>query len=160
MKYCPECGCGLVERTIDGAERLACSADSCDYVYWDNPTPVVAAIVEHDGEVILVRSKGWPEAWFGIVAGFLEKRETPEDAVLREIKEELGLDGEIVSFIGYYTFFRKNQLILVFHVKAEGDVILGDELVDYKSIHPDKLRPWRFGTGPAVKDWLVRRKKL
>lgn len=148
-----------MEKSVDGEERLACSSDSCDYVYWDNPTPVVAAIVELDGDVILVRSKGWPEAWLGIVAGFLERRETPEEAVLREIKEELGLDGVIVSFIGYYTFFRKNQLILVFHVNAEGDVVLGNELAAYKFVRPDELRPWRFGTGPAVKDWLDRREK-
>jgi NADH pyrophosphatase NudC (nudix superfamily) len=43
-----------------------------------------------------------PETWFGIVAGFLEKGETPEQAVLREVEEELGLKGEIVEYIGYY----------------------------------------------------------
>lgn len=126
-------------------------------MYWNNPVPVVAAIVEKDGDVILVRSKGWPEKWFGIVTGFLEKRETPEDAVLREIREELGLEGEIISFVGTYTFFRMNQLILVFHVKAQGEIVLGEELADVKYVHPGNLRPWRLGTGPAVKDWLAQR---
>jgi len=61
----------LAERDIGGKVRLACSSESCEFVYWNNPTPVVAAIVEKGGDVILVRSKGWPEKWFGIVTSHL-----------------------------------------------------------------------------------------
>jgi NADH pyrophosphatase NudC (nudix superfamily) len=126
-------------------------------VYWDNPTPVVAAIVELDGKVVLTRSKGWPEKWHGLVAGFLEKGETPEDCVLREVKEELGLDGQIVDFVGYYSFTQRNQLILAFHVQAKGEIILGEELESVKLVRPDEVRPWKLGTGPALKDWLTAR---
>ena len=76
MKFCPECGSDLAEREIDGMARLACTSPECPYVFWDNPVPVVAAIVEHSGEVILVRNAGWPEKMFGLVSGFLEKGET------------------------------------------------------------------------------------
>lgn len=124
-------------------------------MYWDNPTPVVAAIVELDGKVVLTRSKGWPEKWHGLVAGFLEKGETPEDSVLREVKEELGLDGQIVDFVGYYSFTLRNQLILAFHVQAEGEIILGEELESVKLVRPEEVRPWKLGTGPALKDWLT-----
>jgi NADH pyrophosphatase NudC (nudix superfamily) len=67
---------------------------------------------------VLRHKKGKPETWFGIVAGFLEKGETPKQAVLREVEEELGLKGEIVEYIGYCSFFMANQLILGYHVKA------------------------------------------
>jgi NADH pyrophosphatase NudC (nudix superfamily) len=128
-------------------------------VHWDNPTPVVAAIVEHDGLVVLARDKRWPKKMFGLVTGFLEKEETPEDGILREVHEELGLQGEIVGFVGYYSFFQRNQLILVFHVQAQGEIILGQELAEVKLVSPGKLRPWRIGTGPAVRDWLKARKE-
>ena len=111
MKYCPKCGRKLIKAEIGGRARLKSSSEACGYVYWDNPTPVVAAIVELDGKVVLTRSKGWPEKWHGLVAGFLEKGETPEDSVLREVKEELGLEGQIVDFVGYYSFTLRNQLI-------------------------------------------------
>jgi ADP-ribose pyrophosphatase YjhB (NUDIX family) len=127
-------------------------------VFWDNPTPVVAAVVELDGDVVLVRQKTWPEKWLGLVTGFLEKGETPEEAVLRELDEELGLQGEIVSFIGYYSFVQLNQLILAFHVQARGEISLGEELEVYKCIPPEKVRPWKLGTGPALRDWLEKRK--
>ena len=155
MKFCPKCAHSLIVAEVDGIKRLKCGSPDCDYVFWNNPLPVVAAVVEHQEAVILVRQMGWPEKWHGLVTGFLEKGETPEEAILRELNEELGLDGEIVNFIGYYTFYQMNQLILAFHIQAYGDISLGAELESYKHIPPDKLRPWSLGTGPALKDWLA-----
>ena len=157
MKFCPQCGNPLAAALLAGRERLACSA-SCGYVFWDNPVPVVAAIVELGDSVVLIRNKEWPEKYRGIVAGFLEKDESPESGILRELKEELGLDGEIVGFIGNYAFPLKNQVVLAYHIKASGEIVLGDELAAYELIPPSRLKPWSMGTGPAVRDWLERRR--
>jgi NADH pyrophosphatase NudC (nudix superfamily) len=92
-----------------------------------------------------------------LITGFLEKGETPEDGILREVREELGLEGEIAGFVGYYPFLQRNQLILAFHVKAEGDMVLGDELEEIRAVPPERLRPWPYGTGHAVADWLKKR---
>ncbi len=156
-KFCPECSTELIQANVDGGQRQKCP--SCDYVFWDNPIPVVAAIVEHQGKVILTQSKGWPEKWFGIVAGFLEKGETPERSVLREVKEELGLDGEIVSLVGHYAFEQRNQIIFAYHIQAEGEIVIGEELAAIKALPPEEVRPWDMGTGPALKDWLAARSK-
>jgi hypothetical protein len=40
---------------------------------------------------------------------------------------------------------------------VDGEITLGEELEEMRSIPPEKLRPWQFGTGPAVQDWLDRR---
>ncbi len=152
--FCPRCGAGLVERDVHGTRRRACPKEGCGFVHWNNPTPVVAAIVERDGQVLLARGRGWPEKLFGLVTGYLEAGETPEAGVLREVKEELGLDGEVVSLVGVYPFELKNELIVAYHVRARGEVTLSEELEAYKAIPPDKLRAWDFGTGLAVKQWL------
>jgi len=158
MKFCPQCGQDLKPAEIDGRSRLGCSSETCDYVFWDNPTPVVAALVEREGVVVLVRNKEWPQKIYGLVTGFLEKNETPESGILREVKEELGLNGHIDDFIGCYSFFEMNQLILAYHVQVLGEIVLGKELAEFKMVPPEKLRPWAFGTGYAVKDWLAKRK--
>ena len=155
MTFCPKCAAELITRPVGGKDRQACP--SCDYVFWENPTPVVAAIVEIDGKVALTRAKGWPEKWRGLVAGFLEKGETPEAGILREVREELGLAGRIAGFVGFYSFFEMNQLILAFHVQAEGTVTPGDELARVQLLAPEDIRPWPLGTGPALKDWLRSR---
>jgi NADH pyrophosphatase NudC (nudix superfamily) len=155
-RFCPRCAQPLVERDAGGRARLACPAEACGFVHWNNPTPVVAAVIEHEGAVLLARGRGWPEKLFALVAGFLESDESPEAAVLRELREETGLDGEVVSFIGAYAFEARNELILAFHVRATGTVTLSDELEAVKHVPREKLRPWPFGTGIAVRDWLAR----
>ncbi len=159
MKYCPQCAKPLKDKEIDGRMRKACEDEACGYVFWGNPTPVVAAIVEHEGNVILVRQEQWPEKMLGLVTGFLEKGETPEEGVLREVREELGLEGRVASLVGVYGFEAANQVIIAFHVIAEGTVTLGDELERCKAVAPEKLKPWPMGTGFAIRDWLERRKQ-
>jgi len=157
LKYCPVCASPLVSNPEDARTRLACSSETCGYVHYDNPVPVVAALLEHGEMVLLVRNKGWPEKWYGLVSGFLERGESPEEGVLREVKEEVGLKGEIVSFIGAYAFVEMNQIILAYHVRGYGEIVVGDEIAGLKAVPPDKLRPWPLGTGHAVRDWLKAR---
>jgi NADH pyrophosphatase NudC (nudix superfamily) len=158
IRFCPLCASRLEIRFAGGRQRPVCPEAGCGFVAWDNPTPVVAALVEHEGKVVLARGRGWPRGRFGLVTGFLERGETVEQAVLREVGEELGLQGEIEATIGVYTFERRNQLIVAFHVRAEGPISLGDELEEIRHIRPEDLRPWPFGTGLAVEDWLARRR--
>jgi ADP-ribose pyrophosphatase YjhB (NUDIX family) len=113
--------------------------------------------VEWRGTVVLIRNKGWPEELYGIVTGFLEKGETPEAGIIREVREELGIDGTIEELVGLYSFFEMNQLILVYHVTADDDIVAGDEIAGWKNIEPDRLRPKPFGTGYALIDWLKNR---
>lgn len=156
-RFCPRCAGPLSDSKEGGRTRRACSAPGCGFVFYGNPLPVVAALVEHEGKVLLFRGRGWPEKWFGLVTGFLEAGEAPEEAVLRELFEETGLFGEVASLIGAFSFPERNELIVAYHVRAQGEVRLGEELEAVKAIEPEKLRPWPFGTGLAVAAWLERR---
>lgn len=142
---------------MGGRARQVCAVQGCGFVFWDNPAPVVAALVELDGQVVLARNRSWPEKMFGLITGFLERDETPEEAVAREVKEELDLDAGHVALIGIYPFARKHEIILSYHVIAAGEIRLNEELADYRLISPEKLKPWDFGTGLAIRDWLASR---
>jgi NADH pyrophosphatase NudC (nudix superfamily) len=156
-RYCPQCGGELVERNAGGLARPACADDACGFVLWDNPVPVVAALVEHEGRIVLARNVAWPEKAFGLVTGYLERDEAPEDAVAREVAEELGLAAKAVSLIGLYPFPQKNQLLIAYHVVADGQIVLNEELAEFRLIEPERLKAWDFGTGFAVRDWLLAR---
>ena len=134
----------------------SCSSESCSYVQYENPTPVVAAVVEYgENNVVLGHNRQWPKGWFGLITGFVEKYEHPDETVIREVKEEIGLDGTIVSFIGHYTFKRMNQLIIAYHIKATGEIYLEDDEIDEVKIIPfDKVKYWPAGTGYALRDLL------
>ena len=157
-QHCSHCGAALSE--VAGAPgQRRCSSASCGRITYLSPIPVVAAIVEHEGDVVLVRGHGWPEGWFGLVTGFLEPKESPEEAARREVREELGLDVGESELIGAYAFAQMNQVIIAYHMKAAGEIRLDSaELAGFKRVKLEKLRPWNFGTGAAVKDFLERRR--
>jgi NADH pyrophosphatase NudC (nudix superfamily) len=154
-RYCPICATLLVRQILAERERGSCPA--CGWVHWDNPTPVVAALIEYDGRILLARNRAWPEKMFALVTGFLERDETPRQAVEREVAEETALATRSATLIGVYEFARKNEVIMAYHVEAEGEIRLGEELVDYRLIEPAKLRPWPLGTGLAMADWMRAR---
>jgi len=157
MKYCQTCGTELITRYFDGEERQVCSDENCNFVLWDNPVPVVAALVELDGCYIIARNTLWPDGVFSVIAGYLEKAETPEQAVLRECEEELGLSGAISRYIGNYSFFEKNQLIIAYEVKASGNIELNHELAEVKLLSKIELQEYDFSpldvTEKIVVDW-------
>ena len=154
--YCPNCKAPLTEQLEGDEPRRGCS-QRCGFVHYDNPVPVVAAVVEHEGLVVLARNRAWPVEFFGLITGFLERGETPEQGVLREVKEELDLDATSATLIGVYAFERMNQLIIGYHVAATGAIKLNEELVDYRRVPPDQCRVWPAGTGFALRDWLRAR---
>ena len=155
LKFCPQCATLLADTDHGGLTRRACPAAQCGYVHWDNPVPVVAAVVEHQGGIILARNALWPMKFYGLITGFLEKSDpSPEQAVQREVMEELGLTATAAHFIGHYPFPRMNQLLIAYHVPAEGEIVLGEELSEWRRIAFDKAQWWPQGTGLALRDWL------
>jgi NAD+ diphosphatase len=159
FRFCPRCGRELVERPGRNgrAPRRACADASCRFVHRRNPTPVVAALVEHEGDLILARNVAWPDGWFALISGFLEAGEDPVAAVAREVKEELDLDVTATFPIGNYIFTHRNEVMLCYHVHAQGTIRLGEELCEYRRYQPHELRPWPRSTGLAVADWMKAR---
>ena len=115
---------------------------------------MLAAIVEIDGRILLARNAAWGEGKFALITGFMERDETPEQGIARELKEETDLDAVETTLVGVYEFMRKNELIIAYHVKASGTVRLSPELLEYRLVEPADLLPWRAGTGYAVADWM------
>ena len=141
-------------RAEDGGDvsRLRCTA--CDFTHWNNPTPVLAGIVELDGKILLARNAAWTGRRFALITGFMEAGETPEEGVTREILEETSLEVTALKLIGVYDFKRMNQVIIAYHARAHGTVRLSPELVEYKLYAPQELICWPAGTGYALADWL------
>ena len=159
FQFCPSCATPLqfIVQAEDGGdkERLRCPA--CGWTHWNNPTPVLAAIVEYRGQVLLARNAAWPGKMFALITGFVEAGESPQEGIAREVKEETNLDVTQVNLVGAYEFLRMNQVIIAYHVVAHGDVRLSPELVDYRLVDLPDLRCWPAGTGYALADWLRTR---
>lgn len=158
--FCPRCGSPLAQTVIDGQTRMACGKPACGFVHWDNPVPVVAALIEctnGDGQILLARNAEGKQRFFALITGILERAESPEAAIRRVIGEETRLETEGLELIGLYPFERMNQLIVAYHARCHGEIRLSEELTEYILVPPAKLKPWPAGTGLAVRDWMLSR---
>lgn len=155
FKFCPHCASPLAwtERLEDGGPKLRNACTSCDFTHWNNPTPVLAAIVEWQGQIVLARNAAWPSGRFALITGFMEAGEDPEEGIRREIFEETHLEANTLSLVGVYEFIKKNQLIIAYHAKADGQIKLSPELLEYRLYNPQDIVCWPAGTGYAVADW-------
>jgi NAD+ diphosphatase len=161
-RFCLACGTALaaIEADEDGGVKTRLRCPACGWTHWNNPTPVLAAVVEcadQGGRVLLARNAAWQGRMFALITGFMEAGETPQSGIAREVQEETALVAEQVSLIGVYDFQRMNQVILAYHVVARGEVRLSPELAEYKLFEPADLRCWPAGTGYALADWLRAR---
>jgi NAD+ diphosphatase len=157
MNYCPQCAKALADVFVDGELRPGCPDTTCGFIFFNNPTPVVAMIVETSEGVVMAHNVGWPKQFYSIITGFLEAGEDPETCARRETEEELNLQATNTSLVGVYSFAQQNQVIIAYHVQATGHIQLNEELDDYKIIPPEKLKGWDMGTGLAINDWLASR---
>jgi NAD+ diphosphatase len=161
-RFCPSCATPLqwLAREEDGGpkERLRCPA--CEWTHWNNPTPVLAAVIEladRDRQILLARNAAWTGRMFALITGFMEAGESPQEGIAREVKEETSVEVDAVNLIGVYDFQRMNQVIIAYHVVARGEIRLSPELAEYKLFAPQDIRCWPAGTGYALADWLRSR---
>ncbi len=161
-RFCPQCAgpLAVIELEEDGGPKLRLRCAACGFTHWNNPTPVLAAVVEccdRDGQLLLARNAAWPGRRFALITGFMEAGETPEAGMAREVGEETALSVDALSLIGVYDFQRMNQIIIAYHVAARGEVRLSPELAEYRLFAPQDVRCWPAGTGYALADWLKSR---
>ncbi|MEZ7847926.1 MAG: NAD+ diphosphatase [Polaromonas sp.] len=159
FRFCPSCATplGMVTEMEDGGPRDRLRCTNCDYTHWNNPTPVLAAVVEYDGKILLARNAAWSGEKFALITGFMEASETPEGGIEREIAEETNLSTSALKLIGVYDFQRMNQVIIAYHAVCSGEVKLSPELVDYKLYAFEDVLCWPAGTGYAMADFLTSR---
>jgi len=161
-RFCPNCATPLqtLAAAEDGGEKTRLRCPACSWTHWNNPTPVLAAVVEctdRGGCILLARNAAWSGRMFALITGFMEAGESPEEGIQREVAEETSLRIDALKLIGVYEFLRMNQVIIAYHVQARGEVHLSPELAEYKLFAPADVVCWPAGTGYALADWLRSR---
>lgn len=138
FRYCPQCTVELVDRDLDGRVRQVCPA--CGFIHYENPTPAAGCLVEREGQVLMVRRRYAPYAGtWTLPAGFMEWDETPEQAAVRETREETGLRVVATGLFGVFPWqheFRDGQshdngLLVIYRARVTGgELQAGDDAQD------------------------------
>ena len=117
-RFCPRCGGDLVSRAA--GHELRCT--QCDRAQFPRTDPaVIMAITHGDGDderILLGRNRAWPPGRWSTLAGFCEPGETLEDAVRREVDEEVGVRVGEVTYFGSQPWPLPASLMLGFTGRA------------------------------------------
>ena len=99
-----------------------------------------AIITDAHGRVLLLKHRFRPGAGWGMPGGFMEKGEQPEQALRRELREEVGLEIEKLELFTTRAFRRPRQVEIVFTARAVGDTDqLSFEIQKAVWFSPDEL---------------------
>ena len=146
-RFCPLCGTPLRSGEIDGKRRGYCP--QCGFIAYKNPLPSVGAIGIMAGRILLVKRGREPgKGSWAPPSGFVEAGETPEEACLRELKEETGMEGMIKRLLGVYlerTRVYGEVLVIVYLVEITGGELQpGDDAADTRFFSKDEQPELHF----------------
>ena len=124
--FCPKCASRLEPRFQLGEERLTCP--SCGWIDYEDPKVASAALLLRGGHVLLVQRTMEPQAGaWSVPAGFINAHELPEDAVLREVREETGLEAKVIRLVDVLSgreHPRGSDILLVYLMEQVGGELL------------------------------------
>lgn len=136
-RYCGACGQATGPHAADRARECK----PCRQIYYPRISPVVMAVVTRGREILLTRKPGYAPGRYTVVAGFVEAGETLEHALMREVREEVGVESRAPRYFGSQPWPFPNSLVMAFSVEYAGGEVRpdGNELEDARWFDIDAL---------------------
>lgn len=132
-QYCPHCGTKLAVREL-GDNGLIPWCESCNCPLFDTfSCCVIALVTDGTDQVVLLRQPQLSQKYMTLVSGYMQPEETAEQAIVREIREELGVDVKSLRIVQTFWMEQSDMLMIGFiaivdHVelKLSGELEAGD----------------------------------
>lgn len=130
FRYCPDCGALLSPRDL-GDDKNIPWCDNCGKPWFPMfPTCVISLVHNSRDEVLLLHQNYISAKYANLVSGYMQPGETAEEAAVREIREETGLEVVSLRQAGTYWFAKKEMLMIGFTalVSDDSEVVLSGEV--------------------------------
>ena len=136
------CGvCGEATRPSESGHRRVCTDGECGQIHFPRCDPAIITLVRAGERALLVHQPNWPDDRFSTLAGFVEPGESLEQAVAREVDEEVGLAVMATEYFASQPWPFPHTLMIGFRTEVEaGSVALGRELTDARWFTREELR--------------------
>ena len=140
-RFCGQCG----SRTVHGENERSIVCPECGHIYYPRISPVVIIAITDGDRILLTRCNRNGYRRHALVAGFVEVGETLEDAVRREVMEEVGLKVKNIRYIESQPWPFSSSLISGFSAEADGETTVhlntdgGEELAEAVWVDRDEL---------------------
>ena len=149
INFCLRCGHPVELAEHFGKLRPACP--SCGWIYFADPKVAVAALIEKDAQILLVRRVNDPQrGLWTLPAGFVDAGEDPVLAIERECLEETGLRVQVLGLLDVLAGLehaRGAHILIVYRVRVLSGTARPDDDVDAVAFFPrDNLPELAFST--------------
>lgn len=136
------CGvCGARTRSVLAGHRRVCERTDCATIAFPRTDPAIITLVRRGERALLVHQPAWPERRLSTLAGFVEPGESLEQAVAREVAEEVGLRVVATEYYASQPWPFPHTLMVGYRTEvAEGALRLGDELDEARWFDRPALR--------------------
>jgi NAD+ diphosphatase len=136
-QYCSRCG----TKTLQKPGERGKECPECGELFYPRISPAVIVLIRKGHEVLLARSPNFPPGVYSLVAGFVEPGESAESAVIREIKEEVGIEVKNIRYFGSQAWPFPNSLMIGFTAEYNSGDIRPDgfEIEDAQWFSAEKL---------------------
>ena len=156
-RYCSRCG----DVNEDKEDERAKICPTCGLVNYPRLSPAIIVAVVRDGKLLLARSPRFPEAFYSVLAGFVEPGETLEHCVRREVFEEVGISVKNIRYFGSQPWPFPDSLMLGFTAEYAGGEIKEDgvEISHADWYPPDRLPrvPPKISIARKLIDWFANK---
>jgi NAD+ diphosphatase len=127
-RFCSQCRGALKHRHDVRAKE--CS--QCGRLEFPRLSPAVIVLIEKDDTLLLARSPRFAGEFFSVLAGFVEPGESLEDAVRREVMEEVGITVEDITYFGSQPWPFPDSLMIGFTARyGSGEIrVDGEEIIE------------------------------
>jgi NAD+ diphosphatase len=115
-RFCGRCG----GKTEPAPGELAMRCTRCGTMHYPRVSPAAIVLVRRGDEILLARSPGFPQGLYSVLAGFVEPGESIEEAVVREVLEEVGIEVTNVRYFGSQPWPFPNSLMIGFTADYTG----------------------------------------
>jgi NAD+ diphosphatase len=139
-KFCGRCAAPTEQAGPPNDRAMQCP--SCGLLAFPRLAPAIIVLVTRDdGKALLARGANFPVPMYSCLAGFVEPGETMEQAVHREVREEVGIELTEVAYWGSQPWPFPHSLMLGFTARyASGEIVLDEgEIMDAQWHSPDDL---------------------
>jgi NAD+ diphosphatase len=138
-RFCGRCGAP----TRNKVDERAKECPACGLVAYPRVSPAMMALVTRGREILLARSHRFVNGVYSALAGFVEPGETIEDCVRREVREEVGVEIDGITYFASQSWAFPHSLMIAYTAEyAGGDIRLEDaEIADARWFALDALPP-------------------
>jgi NAD+ diphosphatase len=124
-QYCGDCGSPT--QSLEGGSLRVCINDQCEQQHFPRTDPAIIVLITCGERCLLGRKSWWPEAMYSNVSGFVEPGESLEDALVREVHEEVGVEVVEMTYHSSQPWPFPSSLMLGFTAVAASETIRIDE---------------------------------